>query len=733
MKKKVISMLLCLTMVTGMLSGCGSTDNGTSGTSQSSSGQSEEATAQASVGEGESEEAEAGSEQEEAIAQASAGQSEIGDVEDSSVQDEEDDTLSGEPTVIKWGHNWIQEMDTSYVDPVTGEPVMGAEEMEARLYAEQQVLEKYNCVIEFVQYPSDLTECILQSVLAGDPIADIVRLTNGTQGQVLAQNVLQPLDDYAYLFEDEDDAWIYWGEVYGHNYFLNNVMRFGSNELLCYNITMIEQVDALKVDGKTKYPADYFAEGTWTWSVFEDYLQKIDDYWKQQWEGYHAFQTDYRAASLQAIYSNGGEVYGDSGLGITSDATKEAVSFINRLIQKDLLYSESLSNDDPSDDAEIDGYMDTWRFQWGHTVFTNLPQWLAGDMVEQFADRGEAMGVVPFPRPDSMEADDPNYRQVNDATDCYAIPKGLSEERTELVIKVFKEYTQSYYKKLADSDKAMDYYYSESSAMNEAIRLNLDVTNEEYGENILAAFRYLVEGDNALVNEYSKNAGIYEYWSYDILGCSLFGVNGASSYEVQVEAEAGVIDDLMASYETILSSTEVNDNVEPTFAQVEGGTLLFASGTDPAGVDWTAYMTASDNIDGELDMGDAVVDYSEIDFDTVGTYDGKLVYTISDASGNEGEATLNVIIYNADNTTAPTLVIKEEYRTISVDENASDISWKDDFVEEATDADGLDITGNITADLSELDTTTPGEYNVEITLTDYAGNETKETIVVTVE
>ncbi|MCD8106158.1 MAG: hypothetical protein LUF35_14465 [Lachnospiraceae bacterium] len=736
MKRKFLSTLLCLTMTAGMLTGCGSSsDKEATETAQATVGQSEEAEGSESAVAEESESTNAEESESVDAEDTDAEENESTDAEESSAQEEEEEeySLDGEPTVIKWGHNWIQEMDTTYVDPVTGEPVMGAEEMEARLYAEQQVLEKYNCVIEFVQYPSDLTECILQSVLAGDPIADIVRLTNGTQGQVLAQNVLQTLDDYAYLFEDEDDAWIYWGEVYGHNYFLNNVMRFGSNELLCYNITMIEQVDALKVDGKTKYPADYFVEGTWTWSVFEDYLQKIDDYWKQQWEGYHAYQTDYRSASLQAIYSNGGEVYGDSGLGIASDETKEAVSFIDRLIQKDLLYSESLSNDDPSDDAEIDGYMDTWRFQWGHTVFTNLPQWLAGDMVEQFADRGEAMGVVPFPRPDSMEADDPNYRQVNDATDCYAIPKGLSEERTELVIKVFKEYTQSYYKKLADSDKAMDYYYSESSAMNVAISLNLDVTNEEYGENILTAFRYLVDGDNALVNEYSKNAGIYEYWSHDILGYSLFGVNGASSYEVQVEAEAGVIDDLMVSYEAILSGTEVNDNVEPTFEQVDSDTLIFAAGTDPAGVDWTVYMTASDNIDGDLDMADASVDYSEIDFDTVGSYDGKLVYTISDASGNEGEATLNVIIYNADNTTAPTLVIKEEYRTVSVDENASDISWKDDFVEEATDADGLDISGNLVADLSELDTTTPGEYNVEITLTDYAGNETKETIAVTVE
>lgn len=639
---------------------------------------------------------------------------------------------AGEPTVIRWGHNWIPEMDTTYRDPVTGESPLSPEELAARLYAEQQVLEKYNCKIEFVQYPSDVTEIVLQSVLAGDPVADIVRVINGTQGQLLSQNVLQTLDDYEYLFEDEDDQWIYWGKVYGHNYFLNNVMRFGNNDLLCYNIGMLNKVEALKVDGRTKYPADYFAEGTWTWNVFEDYLQKVDDYFKQEWDGNHAYQTDYRAATMQAIYSNGGQVYGDDGLGIASDQTKEAVAFIDRLIKKGLVYGEKQNNDDARDDADIDGLMDTWRFQWGHTVFVNLPQWLAGDMVGQFADRGDAMGVVPFPRPDSMALDDAAYRQLNDATDCYAIPKGLSAERTELAIKVFKEYTQSYYKKMANSDKAMDYFRSEASARSEAIRLNLDITNEEYGENIFAAFRYLVEGDNAFVNDYSKNAGLYEYWSHDILGYSYHGIDGSPSYGVQVEAKKGIIDDMIANYTAALSGTSINDTIAPKFENVEGDTLALPAGTDPDGVKWAAYMTASDNIDGALSMDDAAVDYSEIDFDTVGRYEGKLGFSIKDASGNEGRASLNVVIYNGGNTAAPTLVIKDEYRTIGIDEDASSINWKDDFVEQATDADGLDIKNNISADLSELDTTTPGTYPIEITLTDYAGNETKGTIEVTV-
>lgn len=704
MKKRVVSWLLCLTMTAGLLMGCGSDGSGKESSTGNPSNQ---------------------------------GSSESGEATGSS-SSENNEVPAGDPTVIRWGHNWSREMNPHFNNE-DGTPSIGnVAEREARLYAEQQILEKYNCVIEFVDYPSSSTEDILRSVLAGDPIADIVRMCGDERGQILAQNVLQPLDDYAGLFADEDEAWMFWGPVYGHNYFLSEDMHFGTWEPLCYNIEFLGEIEALKVDGKTKYPADYFVEGNWTWSVFEDYLQKVQDYIKANPNSgpdhyrCHPYDTDYRVAATQAIYSNGGEVYGNSGLGIDSNEAKEAVAYIDRLKEKGLLsHINADHNDDPSDDANVNGG-EVWYFQWNWTAFTNLPQWLAGDMEGRVT-----MGIVPFPRPDGMAFDDPNYRQLNDAANSYGIPKGISPERTELILKVYKEYTQSYYKKLAGRDepaeKAMDFFRSEYSAKNQGTsRLRLDITNEEYGDNILKALLYLVEGDNALVNDYSQVAGIYSYWSKNILGYSLYGVNGAASYDVQVEASKGVINDLMANYESTLSGAEFKDNITPKLTKTEGDTVVFPAGTDPNGVDWKSYMTAEDNIDGTMDMSKAKVDFNEIDFNEVGEYGGKLVYSITDEAGNTGSSSMNVIIYNGDNTTAPTLVIKEEYGNIEVDKNVSDINWKDDYVEEAKDADGLDLKNMIKADLSELDTTTPGEYNVELTVTDYAGNETKQTIKVTV-
>ena len=48
------------------------------------------------------------------------------------------------------------------------------------------------------------------------------------------------------------------------------------------------------------------------------------------------------------------------------------------------------------------------------------------------------------------------------------------------------------------------------------------------------------------------------------------------------------------------------------------------------------------------------------------------------------------------------------------------------------DASSVD-TGNITADLSTLDVTTPGEYTVKLTATDYAGNTSEAEVTVKVE
>ena len=104
-----------------------------------------------------------------------------------------------------------------------------------------------------------------------------------------------------------------------------------------------------------------------------------------------------------------------------------------------------------------------------------------------------------------------------------------------------------------------------------------------------------------------------------------------------------------------------------------------------------------------------------------------------DASENSVTNMLDVIIYDVGHTIPPTLIVKEEYRTLKRDEEVSEIKWGEDFLDQALDKDGIDLKHLVTVDLSTLDTSTKGTYPVELTVVDYIGNESKVTIEVEVE
>ena len=155
-----------------------------------------------------------------------------------------------------------------------------------------------------------------------------------------------------------------------------------------------------------------------------------------------------------------------------------------------------------------------------------------------------------------------------------------------------------------------------------------------------------------------------------------------------------------------------------------------ARGTDLSEYDWSGHFTAEDGFDGILDPASGTFDLSGVDVNTIGSYNVKGVY--ADKAGNEGSAKFGVRVFNPDNTTPPTLTVKEELPTVALDADAYLIDWAGQFVDTAVDADGLDLKDLVLADLTQIDTTTPGEYPVTLKVADYAGNETSVEITVSV-
>lgn len=637
-----------------------------------------------------------------------------------------------EIVTLRFGTHYEQGLNPHFQDDVTGEYVMAEADRNARLAAEEAILNELGVVYEYVQYAGNTTEVLLQSVMANDPICDIAWLWGGSEGTVLAQNILQQLDNYTYIFKDDADAsWMLYDPIFGHNYFLGAEMRFNQRWPLVYNISYIEAVDSLKDEnGKTIYPNTLYEEGKWTWSTFKDYLAKIEAYYanssapKRPERRIDAYQTDYRFAALSALYSNGGSVYGADGLQVNSEASKEAVAFIQELMDAKILTCETYS------DSVTPGW--TWNgnnFQSGETVFTDIPDWYIEGACSAATDRGESIGIVPWPRPDDMAIDDENYQQVLTVSDSIGILKGVSAERTELALKSLALFYKTYYTTLAGVNTIAE-YKTEYTA-KQAAKFGFDIFHSEVGDAMLRTYQKLAT--ELVGNDYSDLIGMRGKWD-EVLGNSLYGANGYAAYDVSVEANMNLFDNITNEMTAILASEGVHDNVKPVVSLVSDAKIAIPAGSTFEGIDWSNYIKANDNADGDYNISAMEVEWkTEVDFNTPGAYDNAFTAKFTDSTGNVGTRDISFVIYNQNNTTPPTVELAEEPAAVAVDTSASDIAWKGGFIKGATDADGLDVSGNIKADLSGIDTTTPGTYAVTLSVTDYAGNVTEVTVDVTVE
>src|SRR5699024_5568453 len=141
--------------------------------------------------------------------------------------------------------------------------------------------------------------------------------------------------------------------------------------------------------------------------------------------------------------------------------------------------------------------------------------------------------------------------------------------------------------------------------------------------------------------------------------------------------------------------------------------------------------TAEDDVDG--DVSDAIEVSGDVDTSTVGEYE--VVYTVSDAAGNEATETR---IAHVD---APASLEEDEE---SEDTIAPVISLNGDNpmeleVGSTYDEPGATAEDDVDGDVSDaievsgdVDTSTVGEYEVVYTVSDAAGNEATETRIVNV-
>ncbi len=701
-------------------------------------------------------------------------------------------TAANKFTSIVIGHHYQPEDDPYWVDEITGESDMSEDNRRAAIAALDTVKEKLGVDISWVSYPSDIKQCVLQTVLAGDPVCHIPIMANGSQGTLLSQNVLQKLDPYVDIFTSNPDyEWVLLDKCFGNYYLMNRDFLYMNNWPLVYNATYIEQVPSLKENGKTIYPATLYERGEWTWSTFEDYLNKIKVYFagKKAASGneIYPFHTNYTYTLLFAFHSNGACLYDGNEMSFDSEQGIQAAEYLDRLITNGLC--NVLAAGPNSNSA---GYMaPTDAFIAGESVFNNAARWKMGQCGSVLAERGESMGVIPFPRPDDIcppdtynktDENDPyrrydpykdygvrsgRYQIYSSVADSVGLLKGFGEEESRTALEAYCMYRSEFYKHLAQVDSVEEYI--ETAAVAKAVEDGIDIFHPEIGDANLRIYKQLGSIDE---NEFGESIEVFWDFAYSTFGNSVWGVGGAPKYRINVVQRRSGPYNKIESISKALNKDKVVDDVIPSVGRVDGSALVFSEKTNPKKINWLDYFTASDNVDGDYELkvenGEIVlrgsadvklaeeeaqkedymadpeevpfeagrfeVDYSGVDFNTVGEYKDALIVRVTDKAGNLRESPQTVYVYDKENTVPPTMQLKEgELKTIGLDTMTSDINWGGDYIESATDVNGIDLKSRVSADVTELDVTVEGDYPVILYVEDFVGNRTEIPVTLTVK
>jgi len=459
-------------------------------------------------------------------------------------------TTLQEPVVIRVGTHNLPAWDPSWRDQLTGQPGLSPDEIRIREIALKKVLDELNVKIEWVQYAGSVGEVLLRSVLAGDPLCDIAFLWGGSQAWIMRQNILQDLTPFADIFEgDPETEWMLLPPVFGKRYFFNYKQAHVDGWPLVFNINYIERVDALKENGRTVYPTDLYKQGRWTWSVFEDYLEKIYVHFQNTPSPLRpeipikVFQTDWRFASLAMIHSAGRAIYDGSGLEVETPEVLRAIEFLDRLKTRDLIMSVNYDN------SIVPGW--TWNgndFANGETVFTDIPFWLMTHAGSSLASRGESVGIIPYPRPDDMAFNDPRSQHtMNAERDCYGILKGISPERARLALEAKKLYYLTILRTRAESEFALDYLTATAEEM--AVTNGFDIFHEKIGQDIYEIF---MNYSPRTVNEYGGIVDVRGQWE-DVVGRSIYGIDGSPKYAVNIARNRNLLENTIAEFEAHVS------------------------------------------------------------------------------------------------------------------------------------------------------------------------------------
>ncbi|MCR2821526.1 ABC transporter substrate-binding protein [Lederbergia panacisoli] len=269
--------------------------------------------------------------------------------------------------------------------------------------------EKYNVKIEYVVIPyEEKVNQLTTTILAGEPFADIIGLSNMQAGPLMQQDMLYALDDIIDLSESRmTEPMKAIGKFSDKNY----MMKFQVNESggMYYNKTMFEEAGLAD-------PYELQKNGEWTWDAMLDAAKKLTK------DGVYGLSADPSIISEYSIFSNDAQFL-DTNTGeivLDSPNSIEALEFVVSLYNEHKVIKPNEGND----------WEDPRRyFTEGLVGMTQGWIWEAYDRVEAPFEWGYVMW------PKGPKASN-NIVPLSDVSGDF-IPKGVKDP--EIVYKIWED------------------------------------------------------------------------------------------------------------------------------------------------------------------------------------------------------------------------------------------------------------------------------------------------------
>lgn len=267
----------------------------------------------------------------------------------------------------------------------------------------EALMEKHNFKVEYIAIDyGEYQEKVTASLLAGEPVGDIVRLGKTyTVPTLVKQDLLWPIDEYtknvrAFNQKMTNELYTYEGRGYGFTEDQANLAQG-----IFYNRTLLNQLGLKSLQ-------EYVNEDNWNWDTF---LQVAKDANKDTNNDGKLDTWGLAGGGLleQALYSNNASLTKDEKQNLDDPATLESLNFVSRMA------TEQVARPTEGGDWTEPGQF----FRQGNTLMLAGALWEIGGLKTDMPDID--IGFVPFPKGPSVT----EYYSYEALLQALTIPKSV--------------------------------------------------------------------------------------------------------------------------------------------------------------------------------------------------------------------------------------------------------------------------------------------------------------------